>query len=145
MIATLFTWLGLMLLFLVLATGIAATAAHLFSYLRNKWCHLHHRNVAAGVATGAIIGITLVLFPQPKLMDVLVLSVVPVLIYLLYGIMGMVHLWLWRYKIAEMIAMLVNRARGCRECGHHRCCCHGGEDTERPEERTDGERTGEPE
>lgn len=133
MVAALLIAIALMALFTVLAVGVASTAAHLFRLLRCKLQDWKHGDVIAGILTAVIIIASLIALPQPKLMDYLLLSIIPMVIYLVFGIMGLVHCYLWFPVAVELLRSL--KTGPCPECRCRCCRCGDAPEAEGESER----------
>lgn len=121
-----------LVLFTVMAFGVAAAAARLFSLLRHSFCGCHSRDTFAAVVTGIIIAVTLAL-----LLEVPFMQILPMLIYVTYMVMGLVHMCLWSRQLLAMFASVVREPEcdcPCKKpcepgpmdpcgCGAPRGCC----------------------
>ncbi len=113
-------WLLLNLgLYTVMAFGIAAGAAHLFSLLRQSFCQCNNRDCLAALATAVIILFSLALLPQPSLMSMPLINALPMVIFVVYMVLGLVHMCLWSKPLLAMLASVVRTPRCC-DC---RCEC----------------------
>lgn len=110
-----------MLLYTLLTVGVFACAARLFGVMRRGFCDCRNRDVLAAIATGVIIIVSLMLFPQPGMMDLPFVNVLPMVIFVIYTVSGAVHLWLWRKPLLNMLDGVISEP----SCSEARCCCEG--------------------
>lgn len=102
-----------------LAVGVVAASAYLFGFVRQRFCRCRPGlNAIAAAITAVAILFSLALLPQESLMDLPIINAVPMLIYIVYFVLGVVHLCLWHKAIIELMARcaIVSTSRCAAEC-----------------------------
>lgn len=98
----------------LMGVGVAVVSAYLYAYLKHVLCPCGRHNglVAAGLTTAGVL-FSLWLLPQAWLMDIPLLNLLPMLIYTVYFVSGLVHLCIWRRQLLSYLSEYAGKVTGC--------------------------------